>query len=113
MRAESHTIDAGSRDISRRTAGTDPRGHAEVLPTLEGLDRFVPFRHLGKGFSRATIDENTTFDSSDFRNVVSRFTSDNRNANLTLVDWLTMFAERRRHRPSAKCCENISTLRAY
>jgi len=63
MRAESHTIDAGSRDTIRRTAGTNPGGDAEMLPTLGGLDRFVPFRHLGKGFSRATIGENTTFDS--------------------------------------------------
>jgi aryl-alcohol dehydrogenase-like predicted oxidoreductase len=67
----------------------------EVLPTLEELGiGFVPFSPLGKGFLTGTIDENTTFDSTDFRNVVPRFTPENRTANLSFVEWLTKFAER-------------------
>jgi aryl-alcohol dehydrogenase-like predicted oxidoreductase len=67
----------------------------EVLPTLEELGiGFVPFSPLGKGFLTGTIDENTTFDSTDFRNVVPRFTPENRKANLSFVEWLTKFAER-------------------
>ncbi|PYR89513.1 MAG: aldo/keto reductase [Acidobacteria bacterium] len=70
---------------------------AEVLPTLEELGiGFVPFSPLGKGFLTGKIDENTTFDSSDFRNVVPRFTPENRKANLAFVDWLTTFAERKK-----------------
>ena len=60
---------------------------AEVLPALEELGiGFVPFSPLGKGFLTGKIDENTTFDSSDFRNVVPRFTPENRKANLAFVD---------------------------
>ena len=60
---------------------------AEVLPTLEELGiGFVPFSPLGKGFLTGKIDENTTFDSSDFRNIVPRFTPENRKANLAFVD---------------------------
>ena len=74
---------------------------AEVLPTLEELGiGFVPFSPLGKGFLTGKIDENTTFDSSDFRNVVPRFTTENRKANLAFVDWLTTFAERKRATPA-------------
>src|SRR2546425_4545700 len=55
---------------------------AEVLPTLEELGiGFVPFSPLGKGFLTGKIDENTTFDSSDFRNVVPRFAPEARKAN--------------------------------
>ena len=55
---------------------------AEVLPTLEELGiGFVPFSPLGKGFLTGKIDENTTFDSSDFRNIVPRFTPETRKAN--------------------------------
>src|SRR5881398_1058960 len=61
----------------------------EVLPTLEELGiGFVPFSPLGKGFLTGKIDENTTFDSSDFRNVVPRFTPEARRANQALVDLL-------------------------
>src|SRR4030081_1618440 len=61
---------------------------AEVLPTLEELGiGFVPFSPLGKGFLTGTIDETTTFDASDFRNVVPRFTAENRKANLAFVEW--------------------------
>jgi len=58
------------------------RPETEVLPTLEALGiGFVPFSPLGKGFLTGKIDENTTFDSSDFRNIVPRFTPENRKAN--------------------------------
>jgi aryl-alcohol dehydrogenase-like predicted oxidoreductase len=74
---------------------------AEVLPALEELRiGFVPFSPLGKGFLTGKIDENTTFDSSDFRNVVPRFTPENRKANLTFVDWLAKFAERKKATPA-------------
>ena len=74
---------------------------AEVLPTLEALGiGFVPFSPLGKGFLTGKIDETTTFDSSDFRNIVPRFTADNRKANLAFVDWLTTFAERKKATPA-------------
>jgi aryl-alcohol dehydrogenase-like predicted oxidoreductase len=73
----------------------------EVLPTLEELGiGFVPFSPLGKGFLTGTIDETTTFDSTDFRNVVPRFTTENRRANLAFVEWLTAFAERRQAAPA-------------
>jgi aryl-alcohol dehydrogenase-like predicted oxidoreductase len=74
---------------------------ADVLPTLEELGiGFVPFSPLGKGFLTGKIDEKTTFDTSDFRNVVPRFTPENRKANLAFVDWLTSFAERKRATPA-------------
>jgi len=74
---------------------------AEVLPTLEELGiGFVPFSPLGKGFLTGKIDETTTFDSTDFRNVVPRFTPENRKANLAFVDWLTTFAERKQATPA-------------
>jgi len=73
----------------------------EVLPTLEELGiGFVPFSPLGKGFLTGKIDENTAFDSTDFRNVVPRFTAENRKANLAFVDWLTKFAERKKVTPA-------------
>ena len=73
----------------------------EVLPTLEELGiGFVPFSPLGKGFLTGKIDENTAFDSTDFRNVVPRFTAENRKANLAFVDWLTKFAERKKATPA-------------
>jgi aryl-alcohol dehydrogenase-like predicted oxidoreductase len=74
---------------------------AEVLPALEELGiGFVPFSPLGKGFLTGKIDEHTTFDSTDFRNVVPRFTAENRKANLVFVEWLRAFAERRRVTPA-------------
>jgi aryl-alcohol dehydrogenase-like predicted oxidoreductase len=73
----------------------------EVLPTLEELGiGFVPFSPLGKGFLTGKIDENTTFDSTDFRNVVPRFTPENRKANIAFVEWLTKFAERKNATPA-------------
>src|SRR4029453_7611603 len=60
---------------------------ADVLPTLEELGiGFVPFSPLGKGFLTGKIDENTAFDSSDFRNIVPRFTAEARKANQAVVD---------------------------
>jgi aryl-alcohol dehydrogenase-like predicted oxidoreductase len=62
----------------------------EILPTLEELGiGFVPFSPLGKGFLTGAINANTTFDSTDFRNVVPRFEVENRKANQTLVDVLS------------------------
>ena len=74
---------------------------AEILPTLEELGiGFVPFSPLGKGFLTGKIDESTKFDSTDFRNVVPRFTPENRTANLAFVDWLKAFAERKKATPA-------------
>jgi aryl-alcohol dehydrogenase-like predicted oxidoreductase len=71
------------------------------LPTLEELGiGFVPFSPLGKGFLTGTIDDKTTFEPTDFRNVVPRFTEENRKANLAFVDWLKAFAERKRATPA-------------
>ena len=73
----------------------------ELLPTLEELGiGFVPFSPLGKGFLTGKIDEDTTFDSTDFRNIVPRFTPEARKANLTLVDLLRKLADRKRATPA-------------
>ena len=73
----------------------------EVLPTLEELGLgFVPFSPLGKGFLTGKIDENTTFDSTDFRNVVPRFTEENRKANQKLVDLLGEIAKQKNATPA-------------
>ena len=69
---------------------------AETFPVLEELGiGFVPFSPLGRGFLTGKIDENTTFDSSDFRNVVPRFTAEARKANQSLVELLNEVAERK------------------
>jgi aryl-alcohol dehydrogenase-like predicted oxidoreductase len=74
---------------------------AEVLPTLEELGiGFVPYSPLGKGFLTGKISENTKFDSTDFRNVVPRFTPEARKANQALVDLLTNVAERKKATPA-------------
>ena len=74
---------------------------ADVLPTLEALGiGFVPFSPLGKGFLTGQIDENTTFDSSDFRNVVPRFTSEARKANQAVVDLLRELGARKKATPA-------------
>src|SRR5438034_3656558 len=73
----------------------------EVLPTLEELGiGFVPYSPLGKGFLTGKINENTTFDSSDFRNIVPRFTPEARKANQALVDLLKTIAERKNATPA-------------
>ena len=67
---------------------------AEVLPTLEELGiGFVPFSPLGKGFLTGAINENTQFDSNDFRNIVPRFSAEARKANQRLVDALGQIAD--------------------
>src|SRR3989449_1267662 len=72
------------------------RPEDELLPTLEELGiGFVPFSPLGKGFLTGKIDESTTFDSSDFRNIVPRFTPEARKANQALVDLLRRIAEQK------------------
>jgi len=73
----------------------------EILPTLEELGiGFVPFSPLGKGFLTGKIDEHTTFDSSDFRNIVPRFTPEARKSNHALVDLLREIAERKQATPA-------------
>jgi len=73
----------------------------ETLAVLEELGvGLVPFSPLGKGYLTGKIDETTTFDSTDFRNVVPRFTAENRKANLAFVEWLKTFADRKKATPA-------------
>src|SRR5438477_4315930 len=73
----------------------------EVLPTLEELGiGFVPFSPLGKGFLTGKIDESTTFDSTDFRNIVPRFTPEARKANQALVELLRAIGEKKNTTPA-------------
>jgi aryl-alcohol dehydrogenase-like predicted oxidoreductase len=68
---------------------------AEILPALEELGiGFVPFSPLGKGYLTGKIDENTSFDGSDFRNTVPRFAPEARKANRAVVDVLQAIAQR-------------------
>ena len=74
---------------------------AEVLPSLEELGiGFVPYSPLGRGFLTGKIDENTTFDSSDFRSGLPRFTPEARKANQGLVDLLGKIGERKKATPA-------------
>jgi aryl-alcohol dehydrogenase-like predicted oxidoreductase len=74
---------------------------AEIIPTLEELGvGFVPFSPLGKGFLTGAINEQTKFDKNDFRNIVPRFTPENRKANQALVDVLGRFAKQKRATPA-------------
>ncbi len=74
---------------------------AEVLPTLEELGiGFVPYSPLGRGFLTGKLNENTTFDSSDFRNTLPRFTPEARKANQALVDLLGEIAKRKKATPA-------------
>jgi len=74
---------------------------AEIIPTLEELGiGFVPFSPLGKGYLTGKIDESTTFDSTDFRNTVPRFTPEARKANRALVDLLGNIAHRKQATPA-------------
>jgi aryl-alcohol dehydrogenase-like predicted oxidoreductase len=74
---------------------------AEVLPTLEELGiGFVPYSPLGKGFLTGKIDESTTFDRSDFRNTLPRFTPEARKANQALVDLLGKIGEWKKATPA-------------
>jgi aryl-alcohol dehydrogenase-like predicted oxidoreductase len=73
----------------------------ETIPTLEELGiGFVPFSPLGKGFLTGKINEDTTFDKNDFRNIVPRFTPENRKANEAFVDLLRNIAERKKATPA-------------
>ena len=77
------------------------RPEEELLPALEELGiGFVPFSPLGKGFLTGKIDESTRFDKSDFRNIVPRFTAENRKANQALVDVLGQFAAQKKATPA-------------
>jgi aryl-alcohol dehydrogenase-like predicted oxidoreductase len=74
---------------------------AEVIPTLEELGiGFVPFSPLGKGFLTGKISEDTQFDKTDFRNIVPRFTTENRKANQALVDLIGKFAQQKKATPA-------------
>jgi pyridoxine 4-dehydrogenase len=74
---------------------------AEVLPTLEELGiGFVPFSPLGKGFLTGAINENTSFDSTDFRNTVPRFTVEARKANQAVVEQVAEIARAKRVTPA-------------
>jgi len=72
-----------------------------ILPKLEELGiGFVPFSPLGRGFLTGKIDDKTTFDKSDFRNTVPRFTPENRQANQVVVDLLTSIGQRKNATPA-------------
>ena len=74
---------------------------AEVLPTLEELGiGFVPYSPLGKGFLTGKMDEKTTFDTNDFRNILPRFTPEARKANQALIDLLGRIGERKKATPA-------------
>jgi aryl-alcohol dehydrogenase-like predicted oxidoreductase len=74
---------------------------AEVIPTLEELGiGFVPFSPLGKGFLTGKISEDTQFDKNDFRNIVPRFTAENRKANQAMVDLIGKFAQQKKAKPA-------------
>ena len=71
------------------------------MPTLEELGiGFVPFSPLGKGFLTGAINDKTSFDNSDFRNVVPRFSEENRKANMGLVEVLGAIAEQKKMTPA-------------
>ena len=73
----------------------------EIITTLEELEiGFVPFSPLGKGFLTGKIDQNTTFDSKDFRSSVPRFSVENRKANQTMVDLIARFAQEKNATPA-------------
>jgi len=74
---------------------------AETLPTLEELGiGFVPFSPLGRGFLTGAITQDTQFDKTDFRNIVPRFTPENRKANQALVEVLSNFAQQKKATPA-------------
>jgi aryl-alcohol dehydrogenase-like predicted oxidoreductase len=74
---------------------------AEVIPTLEALGiGFVPFSPLGKGFLTGKISDDTQFDKTDFRNIVPRFTPENRKTNQALVDLIGKFAQQKKATPA-------------
>jgi aryl-alcohol dehydrogenase-like predicted oxidoreductase len=83
------------------SAASSALPEAEVIPTLEELAiGLVPYSPLGKGFLTGKIDENATFDSSDFRSTLPRFTSEALKANQALIDLLAQIAERKKATPA-------------
>jgi aryl-alcohol dehydrogenase-like predicted oxidoreductase len=73
----------------------------EIIPTLEELGiGFVPFSPLGKGFLTGAISKDTQFDKNDFRNIVPRFSPENREANQVLVDLVEEFAKQKKATPA-------------
>src|SRR5207237_9830652 len=73
----------------------------EIIPTLEELGiGFVPFSPLGKGFLTGAISKDTQFDKNDFRNIVPRFSQENRDANQALVDLIGRFAQQKKATPA-------------
>jgi aryl-alcohol dehydrogenase-like predicted oxidoreductase len=77
------------------------RPEQEVIPTLEELGiGFVPFSPLGRGFLAGKIDEKTTFEKSDFRSIIPRFTPENRKANQALVDLLGTIGRNKKATPA-------------
>jgi len=91
------TVTAVQSEYSLWTKGPE----VEVLPALEELGiGFVPFSPLGKGFLTGKMDENTKLDSSDFRNILPRFTAEAMKANRALVDLLGQIAERKKATPA-------------
>jgi aryl-alcohol dehydrogenase-like predicted oxidoreductase len=77
------------------------RPEAETLPTLEELGiGLVPYSPLGKGFLTGKIDDSTTFDSTDFRNSLPRFTPEARKVNQALIDLLSEIAKRKKATPA-------------
>jgi len=87
---------------------------AEILPTLEELGiGFVPFSPLGKGFLTGKINEETKFDKNDFRNIVPRFTPENRRANQAVVDLLSKIAERKQATPAQIALAWILSQKAW
>ena len=73
----------------------------EILPALQELGiGFVPFSPLGRGFLTGTLDSSAPFDASDFRNLLPRFSAENRQANQAFVDWLRSFAAQRNATPA-------------
>ncbi len=99
----------GAREQLRRNRSYSPstvsqivRGrHTVIIPTLEELGMgFVSFSQLGKGFLTGKIDENATFDSTDFRNTVPGFAPEARKANRALVDLLEAIAQRKKATPA-------------
>ena len=74
---------------------------AEIIPTLEELGiGFVPFSPLGKGFLTGKISEETEFDKTDFRNIVPRFSAENRKNNQAMVDLIGKFAQQKKVTPA-------------
>jgi aryl-alcohol dehydrogenase-like predicted oxidoreductase len=99
--------EAGVRNIRRATALQSEYSlwwrepEEQILPTLSELGiGFVPFSPLGKGFLTGKFDENTRLDSTDFRNTVPRFSSENRKANAAIVDLVKRIATQKKAKPA-------------